>query len=88
MQRRISLSVRPSARRFSTYSRVSPSWVILTIATMCKALFRDRSPPRFNRCRTVFPEDAGIGFTPAGRQMLPRYGPCLRATTRRGTLQR
>lgn len=65
MQRRISLSVRPSARRFSTYSRVTPSWVILTIATMCNALFRDRSPPRFNRCRTVFPVDAGIGFTPA-----------------------
>lgn len=43
MQRRISLSVRPSERRFSTYWRVSPSWVILTIATMCKALFRDRS---------------------------------------------
>jgi hypothetical protein len=54
MQRRIPLSVRPSARRFSTYSRDSPSWIIPTIATMCNALFRDLSPPRFNRCRTVF----------------------------------
>ncbi len=34
-------------------------------ATVCRALLRDLSPPRFSRCRTVFPEDAGIGFTPA-----------------------
>src|SRR5450830_802814 len=32
---------------------------------MCRARFKRRSPPRFIRWRTVFPEEAGIGFTPA-----------------------
>jgi hypothetical protein len=59
------LLVRPWARRFSAYSRVLASWVILVTATMCRALFRDLSPPRFSRCLTVFPDDAGMGFTPA-----------------------
>ena len=32
---------------------------------MCRARFKRRSPPRLIRWRTVFPEEAGIGFTPA-----------------------
>src|SRR5665647_2454449 len=32
---------------------------------MWSARLRRRSPPRLMRCRTVLPEDAGIGFTPA-----------------------
>jgi len=31
---------------------------------MCRARFKRRSPPRLIRWRTVFPEEAGIGFTP------------------------
>ena len=50
---------------FFAYSRVSASCVILVTATMCSALFSALSSPRFSRCRTVFPEDAGMGFTPA-----------------------
>ena len=32
---------------------------------MCRALFRVLSPPRLSLCRTVLPEEAGIGLTPA-----------------------
>src|SRR5215213_4906827 len=32
---------------------------------MCRARFNRRSPPRLMRWRTVFPDDAGMGFTPA-----------------------
>jgi hypothetical protein len=32
---------------------------------MCRARFNRRSPPRLIRWRTVFPDEAGIGFTPA-----------------------
>lgn len=32
---------------------------------MWRALFRRRSPPRLMRCRTVLPEEAGIGLVPA-----------------------
>lgn len=38
---------------------------ILTIAAVCREWFRRRSPPRLRRCRTVLPEDAGVGLTPA-----------------------
>ncbi|MET3143413.1 UNVERIFIED_ORG: hypothetical protein ABIB13_003145 [Arthrobacter sp. UYEF2] len=41
------------------------SWVILVTVAMCKALLSFLSPPRFSRWRTVFPDDAGMGFTPA-----------------------
>ena len=30
----------------------------------CRAALAWRSPPRFKRCRLVFPEEAGIGLTP------------------------
>ena len=32
---------------------------------MWRARFNRRSPPRLIRWRTVFPDEAGIGFTPA-----------------------
>src|SRR5829696_5973319 len=32
---------------------------------MCRARFNRRSPPRLMRWRTVFPDEAGMGFTPA-----------------------
>ena len=44
---------------------VSVSKVILLRATTCRALFRVLSPPRLSLCRTVFPEEAGMGLTPA-----------------------
>src|SRR5215213_9667896 len=34
-------------------------------AAMCRARLRRRSPPRLMRWRTVLPDEAGIGFTPA-----------------------
>jgi hypothetical protein len=34
------------------------------MAIVHKALFADLLPPLFRRCRIVFPEDAGTGFTP------------------------
>ena len=34
------------------------------MAMMCNALLAARSPPRFSRCLTVFPDDAGTGLTP------------------------
>lgn len=44
---------------------VSASKVILLRATTCSALFRVLSPPRLSLWRTVLPEEAGIGLTPA-----------------------
>src|SRR5665647_2849510 len=38
---------------------------VRTTTAMCRAWFRRRSPPRLSRWRTVFPEDAGMGLTPA-----------------------
>ena len=36
-------------------------WVMMV---MWRARLRRRSPPGLMRCRTVFPEDAGIGLMP------------------------
>jgi len=36
-----------------------------TIVIVVSARFRRRSPPRLSRCRTVLPEEAGIGQVPA-----------------------
>ena len=44
------------------------------MAMMCKALFAARSPPRFRRCRTVFPDEAGTGLTPQSAAKLLRRG--------------
>ena len=62
--RLISLVVKPSRVRRSTYVRVRGSLRIRTIAIVQSALFAALLPPLFNRCLTVFPEDAGSGFTP------------------------
>ncbi len=35
--------------------------------TVCRAQLSCRSPPRLSRCRVVWPEEAGIGATPARR---------------------
>ena len=37
------------------------------MAMVCSAQLAARSPPRLSRCRTVFPEDARTGLTPAQR---------------------
>lgn len=63
--RMISRLLRPSAILQSTYSRVAMSVRIRVNAMVLMARFRRRSPPRLSRCRTVFPEDAGIGQVPA-----------------------
>ena len=34
------------------------------MAMMCRALLAARSPPRFNLCRIVLPDDAGTGLVP------------------------
>lgn len=60
---RVSFAPRRGAVRRS--ARVSGSWVIRVMTAMCRARFSRRSPPRFSRWRTVLPEEAGIGFTPA-----------------------
>jgi len=54
----ISLVDKPCADRRATYSRVRGSLRIRTMAMVQRALFAERSPPRFKRWRFVFPDDA------------------------------
>lgn len=61
---RISLVDSPSRVRLFTYIFVRGSLRIRTRAIVHSALFASREPPRFNLCLTVFPDDAGNGFTP------------------------
>lgn len=63
-----------------TFGYVGPGFLaISTIAAVCRVLFNRRSPRRFNPWRTLFPEDAGTGFTPvldantASERNRPRY---------------
>src|SRR5699024_6674903 len=64
-QRRISRGLLPPVVRRATYSRVVGSCAVLTTTAICSALFSRRSTPRLIRYLTVFPDDAGIEFTPA-----------------------
>ncbi|MGK0257312.1 MAG: hypothetical protein ACI96M_000740 [Candidatus Azotimanducaceae bacterium] len=54
----------PSAIRRETYSGVFGSSRNLPIEMMWSALLAARSPPLFNRCRVVLPDEAGTGLTP------------------------
>ena len=54
----------PWAMRRATYSWIVGSSRNRPIAMMCKALFAARSPPLFNRCLMVLPDEAGTGLTP------------------------
>lgn len=61
----ISFLRRPSSLRFLTYALALASQRMRTITMRWMAAFKRRSPPQFRRCRTVLPEEAGMGQVPA-----------------------
>src|SRR5487761_1474028 len=54
----------PSARRRAMYAFVGPCQRSLVITIRWRAALAWRSPPRFSRCRFVWPDDAGRGEEP------------------------